>query len=205
MRQYAVRYLRSIGVSTAAFGLAVCAPLAAAQTLAHQPEPRFRDAPASDASETEAPAAQVLAAQEAALEADVAAAAAQISNLRKVMEVLGPLPDHPGLFIPVRLEEETPRDTAELYALAPRLDRSATLFHRAELGSFASQAAAEARWRQLSETIQLSRLAPAYADIGAEVHLTAGPLDSAAEVEALCIELSALAGPCRTVAPIRAW
>jgi hypothetical protein len=205
MHQFLARYLRSFGVSAAAFGLAVCTPLAAAQTLAHQPEPRFRDAPASDASETEAPAAEVLAAQEAALEADVAAAAAQISNIRKVMEVLGPLPEHPGLFIPVSLETDTPRDRAEFYAVAPKLDRSASLFHQAELGSFASRAAAESAWRQLAETNKLATLAPAYADVGAEVRLTAGPLDSAAEVAALCVELSALSGPCRPVAPIRAW
>lgn len=204
MRQYLVRYLRSIGVSTAAFGLAVCVPMAAAQTLAHQPEPRFRDAPASDASDTEAPAAAVLAAQEAALEADVAAAAAHISNIRKAMEVLGPLPEHPGLFIPVSMEEEAPRNRADLYAVAPKLDRSASLFHQAELGSFASRDAAEGRWRQLAETNKLASLAPAYADVGAEVRLSAGPLDSAADVAALCVELSALGGHCRPVVPIRA-
>jgi len=205
MRQYIVRYLRSIGVSTAAFGLAVCVPMAAAQTLAHQPEPRFRDAPASDASDTAAPAAEVLAAQEAALEADVAAAAAQISNIRKVMEVLGPLPEHPGLFIPVSMAGETPRNRADLYAVAPKLDRPASLFHQAELGSFSSRDAAEIRWRQLTETNKLASLAPAYADVGAEVRLFAGTLDSAADVAALCVELSALGGPCRPVVPIRAW
>jgi hypothetical protein len=205
MRQYLVRYLRAIGVSTAAFGLAVCVPMAAAQTPAQKPEPRIGDAPASDASQTGASDADVLAAAEAALEADMAAAAAQFSNIRKVMEVLGPLPEHPGLFIPVSMEGEAPRSRAELYAVAPKFDRSASLFHQAELGSFASRTAAETRWRQLAETNKLASLVPAYADVGAEVRLSAGPLDSAAQVEALCVELSALGGPCRPVVPIRAW
>lgn len=205
MRQYLVRYLRSIGVSTAAFGLAVCVPMAAAQTPAQKPEPRFGEAPASDTAQTDASAAETLAAAEAALEADMAAATAQISNIRKVMEVLGPLPEHPGLFIPVSMAGEAPRSRAELYAVAPKLDRSASLFHQAELGSFATRAAAETRWRALAETNKLASLAPAYADVGAEVRLSAGPLDSVAQVEALCVELTALGGPCRPVVPIRAW
>ncbi len=98
-----------------------------------------------------------------------------------------------------------PQDLAQLYAVAPKFDRSASLFHRAEFGSFASQQAAEDRWRALIETSRLAGLAPAYADVGGEIRLTVGPLSSAGEVEALCVELAALTGLCRGIAPVRAW
>ena len=137
--------------------------------------------------------------------ADEPIASLDPESARKVMEILGPLPEHPRLFIPVSMEGEVPRNRSELYAVAPKFDRSASLFHQAELGSFATRAAAETRWRQLAETNQMASLVPAYADVGAEVRLTVGPLDSTAEVEALCVELSALGGPCRPVLPIRAW
>ncbi len=201
MRQYLVRHLRSIGVSAAAFGLAICAPLAAAQAPAPRPEPRFGEAPAGEAPAQHVPAGD----QIAPLEADLAAVDAEIANIRKALDVLGPLPDHPGLFIPVSLDDGAGRDISQLYAVAPKIDSANSLFHQAELGSFASRIAAEERWRQLSETNRLAGLRPAYADVGGQVRLVAGPLGSAAEVEALCVELAALAGPCRPVAPIRAW
>jgi len=146
----------------------------------------------------------------AAAEVQLAAAEAEFANIRKAMEVLGPLPDHPEIFIPQYVEVnslgETPaRDLSQLYAVAPRFDRSASLFHLAELGSFASKQAAETRWNVLAQTNRLAGLAPAYADIGGEVRLTVGPLTSENEVQVLCVELAALAGPCRVVAPVRAW
>lgn len=207
MRQRLVLVLKSLGFSLAAFGLAICLPLAHAQPLSHSPEPRFGDAPVGASSALEgASEADLLA----AAEADLAAADAEYANIRKALEVLGPLPDHPNLFIPTYVEagplDETPaRDLSQLYAVAPKFDRSASLFHRAELGSFATQQAAETRWKTLTETNRLAGLAPTYADVGAEVRLSAGPLASAGEVEALCVELSALAGPCHGIAPIRAW
>lgn len=204
MRQRLVLVLKSLGFSLAAFGLAICLPLAHAQPASHTPEPRIGEAPAGVVE----PASE--ADLIAAAEADLAAADAEYANIRKALEVLGPLPDHPGLFIPTYIDagpiDETPaRDLSQLYAVAPKFDRSASLFHRAELGSFASQQAAEHRWNMLTETNRLAGLAPVYADAGGEVRLSAGPLASAGEVEALCVELSALAGPCHGIAPIRAW
>jgi len=206
MRQHLVRYLRSVGVSAATLGLALCLPLAHAQHLIHKPEPRpeprFGEAPAADVTALQpASEADLLAAAELQL----AAAEAEFSNIRKVMDVLGPLPDHPELFIPFTLDEAPARDISQLYAVAPKFDRSSSLFHQAELGSFATQRAAEDRWRQLSETNRLAGLAPAYADVAGEVRLRAGPLAGEDEVKALCVELAALAGPCRVVVPVRAW
>lgn len=206
MRQRLVLFLRSLGFSLAAFGLAICLPLAYAQPLSHTPEPRFGDAPAGDTTVSGATSeAELLA----AAEADLAAADSEFANIRKALDVLGPLPDHPGLFIPQYVEarplEETPaQDLSQLYAIAPKFDRSASLFHRAELGAFPSQQAAERRWQTIAETSRLASLAPAYAEANGEIRLSVGPLATAGDVEALCVELSAIAGPCHGIAPIRA-
>jgi cell division septation protein DedD len=85
------------------------------------------------------------------------------------------------------------------------LSRASSLFYEAELGSFATRSAAEARWKQLVATNRLAGIDPAYAAVGAETRLTVGPLASEAAVEALCVELSSLTGACRVVAPIRAY
>lgn len=202
MRQRFLRFLRSFGFSAAAFGLAACLPLALAQPLSHTPEPRIGEAPAGDLSaDADASELHLLA----AAEMELAALDAEISHLRKALDILGPLPDHPGLFIPVSMDEPTPADRARLYAIAPKLDHSRSLFHEAEFGAFPSRAAAEERWRLLVETNRLAGLAPTYADVGGDVRLTAGPLATAGDVEALCVELAAVAGPCRVAAPIRAW
>lgn len=172
-----------------------------------RPEPRIGEAPSADATALEpASEADLLAAAEAQL----AAVEADLSNIRKAMDVLGPLPDHPALFIPNFVEvsalDETPaRDISRLYAVAPKFERASSLFHQAELGSFASEQAAANHWRMLTETKRLAGLAPAYAEVSGEVRLTAGPFDSENDVKALCVELAALAGPCRVVAPVRAW
>lgn len=206
MRQRLVRIFRLSGLAAAAFWLAVCLPLAHAQAerqvLSQTPEPRFGEAPAGDATLLQAASEDNLL---AAVQAELATADAEFSNIRKALDVLGPLPDHPDLFIPFTLDEPAPQDLAQLYAVAPKFDRSSSLFHRAEFGSFASQQAAEDRWRALIETSRLVGLAPAYADVGGEIRLTVGPLSSAGEVEALCVELAALTGLCRGIAPVRAW
>lgn len=150
-----------------------------------------------------------------ALEAQLAALDVQVANLRKALDVLGPLPDHPDLFIPVSPTEiaAEPSDNdleanarlAARYSPAPALDRASSLFFAAELGSFASKTAAENRWKQLVVARSLIGLEPGYAAVGAETRLTAGPLGSEGAVAALCVELSSLTGACRAVAPIRAY
>ncbi len=211
MRQRLVRYLRSIGFSAATLGLALCLPLAHAQSLSQKPElrpePRIGEAPAAGATAPEPVSEADLL---AAAEDQLAAVEADLSNIRKAMDLLGPLPNHPDLFIPQFVEvsslDATPaRDISRLYAVAPKFERASSLFHQAELGSFASEQAAASHWRMLTEANRLAGLAPAYAEVGGEVRLTAGPLASENEVQALCVELAALAGPCRVVAPVRAW
>jgi len=58
---------------------------------------------------------------------------------------------------------------------------------------------------EIGASNRLAGLEPAYAVIGAETRLTAGPMASESAVRALCVELSSLAGACRVAAPIRAY
>jgi cell division septation protein DedD len=215
MRDWLVSYLRFVGFSAVALAVAACAKLAPAETAMGRPEPRFGEPPKTSQIEANPAARPSEEERISDLEAQVAALDVELTHLRKALDVLGPLPDQPDLFIPVAQTEITgaPADPADaelarlarLYAPAPMLNRASTLFYEAELGSFANKTAAEARWRQLVAANRLAGLAPAYADVGSEIRLSAGPLASEAAVDALCVELSALAGACRVVTPIRAY
>lgn len=216
MRPWHGRYLRFAGFSVAALVVAACVRIAPAEAAPGRPEPLIGEPPESGQIAAKAPSISE-ADRIAALEAQVAALDAQVANLRKALDLLGPLPDHPDLFIPAEtaappsagtLAAEALADNARLaarFSPAPALDRAASLFYAAELGAFASPAAAETRWKQLVVAKSLTGLEPGYAAAGAQTRLTVGPLGSEAEVQALCVELSSLTGACRVVAPIRAY
>ncbi len=214
MRSWLVNYLRFAGVSVAALAIAACAKIAPMEGASGRPEPLFGEPP--EAGQMAASSEAVSEAERiAALEAQVAALDSQIVHLRKALDVLGPLPEQDGMFIPVSKSEitgeaadqaaEANARLANLYSPAPVLNRASSLFYEAELGSFATRSAAEARWKQLVATNRLAGIDPAYAVVGAETRLTVGPLASEAAVAALCVELSSLTGACRVVAPIRAY
>ena len=214
MRSWLVNYLRFAGVSVAALAIAACAKIAPMEGASGRPEPLFGEPP--EAGQMAASSEAVSEAERiAALEAQVAALDSQIVHLRKALDVLGPLPEQDGMFIPVSKSEitgeaadqaaEANARLANLYSPAPVLNRASSLFYEAELGSFATRSAAEARWKQLVATNRLAGIDPAYAVVGAETRLTVGPLASEGAVAALCVELSSLTGACRVVAPIRAY
>ena len=214
MRSWHGRYLRFAGFSVAALVTVACVKIAPAEAAPGRPDPVVGEPP-----ETGQMAAKAQSISEAdriaALEAQIVALDSQVANLRKALDVLGPLPDHPDLFIPLAPSEISaePSDTAleanarlaALYSPAPALDRASSLFYAAELGAFATPSAAENRWKQLVVARSLTGLEPGYAAVGAQTRLTAGPLASEAAVAALCVELSSLTGACRVVAPIRAY
>ncbi|HOY80232.1 MAG TPA: hypothetical protein PLN33_20640 [Hyphomonadaceae bacterium] len=212
MRSWLGRYLRFAGFSVAALAVAACVEIAPAHAETH-PEPLVGDPPESGQMAVKAETLSEID-RITALEAQVAALDSQVAHLRKALDVLGPLPEHPELFIPVSKSEITGQPAnseaeanvrlAALYSPAPALDRASSLFYAAELGSFASKTAAENRWKQLVVAKSLTGLEPGYAAVGAETRLTAGGMTSEAAVEALCVELSSLTGACRAVAPIRA-
>ena len=214
MHTSVVRYLKLAGFSVAALTLAACAKIAPSEAASGRPEPLIGEPPESgQMAASAAPVSET--ARIAALEAQVAVLDSQIVHLRKALDVLGPLPEHEGMFIPVSVSEitgvtadpgaEANAKLANLYAPAPVLHGADSLFYEAELGSFGSRNAAEARWKQLSANNQLAGLVPAYVAAGDQTRLVAGPIASEEGVAALCVKLSALTGACRVVAPIRAY
>jgi len=182
MRDQLVRTLRLLGASLAALAAAACVRLAPPAALSPPPEPRFSDAPPADQLAADAiqrdDQARVIA-----LEARLTAIEAEIINLRKALDVLGPLPDHADLFIPVEL--------AELDEISPAATQA--LFEHAGLGCFATAMDTP----EFADPIGLDYDG---LDDGMQVNLS----DDAA-ISALCVELSAIAGPARGVAAIRAW
>jgi hypothetical protein len=182
MRHHLVSSLRFLGASLAALALSACARLAPPMTLASPPEPRFSDAPPAEqlAADT---AARDDDARLAALEVRLASIEAEIVNLRKALDVLGPLPDHADLFIPV--------DLSELEDASPAATQ--VLIAHAGLGCFAARA-------DTPEIVDPLGIAYDGLDEGMQISIS----DDAA-FDALCVELSALTGPARAVVPIRAW
>jgi hypothetical protein len=209
MRAVLVSYLRFVGISVVALAAAACAKLAPAELGPSRPEPLIGDAP--KASEQSAP--KTTAARVEALEYQVEALNSELTNLRKALEVMGPLPEQAEIFIATAMNDDPPADLvvenavrlARLYAPAPKLNSAASLFYEAELGTFRNHAAAEAGWKKLASAVKAAGLSPRYSTEGQDTRLIAGPLASEAAVDALCVELSALGGACRVAAPVRAY
>lgn len=184
MRHRLERYLRLLGFSVCTLAVAVCTRFAPAHAASAAPEPRISPPPEQAvlaASPTQLSDAHVIA----ELEARLASLSAKISNLSKALDVLGPLPDHADLFIPVALSE---LDEPSACAIAD--------FEAPTLG---------ARAATTPPPVDLAKLA------GAGYHLPShnirlmGELGEDEAMKALCVELSALSGQARVVAPIRAW
>ncbi|MDP3738998.1 MAG: SPOR domain-containing protein [Hyphomonadaceae bacterium] len=209
MRAVLVSYLRFVGISVVALAAAACAKLAPAELGPSRPEPLIGEAPKF----TEQSAPRTSAERIEALEYQVEALNGELTNLRKALEVMGPLPEQADLFIATAMNDAPETDPAiensvrlaRLYAPAPKLNSASSLFYEAELGSFRNQAAAEAGWKRLALAKKLAGLSPRYGTEGQDTRLIAGPLASEAAVNSLCVELSALDGACRVAAPVRAY
>jgi len=209
MRKLVASYLRFVAFSVVALGLSACARMHLSDPTMFALEPKLGEPPEAGAM-VDKPADGMTEDQRIeALEAQMAALGADSANIRRALDVMGPLPDpHAGLVAATFPEIAKPRDPvrpARLYAPPPVLGEGSSLFYEAELGSFRSKAAAEAGWRQLAKDNRLAGLDPRYSIAGAETRLSVGPLASEAAVSALCVELSALAGACRVAAPVRAY
>ena len=198
MRDYLVSYLRLLGFSVCLLAVALCmrfGPAANAATLG--PEPRF-SAPPREADMAALPLAPTEEDQVASLETDLTALSAEIADLTLALDVLGPLPGHPELFIPVILsdsEGRTPGDTARRFLPVTRSGNSQCGMPHAGLGVLAGP------HRRISGI----RGAPASYDAPFHNVRTFGNDVEDATLAALCVELSAISGPPRVVAPIRAW
>lgn len=210
MRRYVVSYLKFVAFSLAALGLAACVKLNPGGGPTGRPEPLLGEPPVKAAAITDADRIE-------ALEDQVEKLDTELTALRKALDVMGPLPEHEDVFVPVAATEiagdipktdpetEAAARLARLYAPPPSFARAKSLFYEAELGSFASRTAAEAGWKRLLGDKRLAGLNPRYSTNGDQTRLAVGPLDSEAAVTALCIELSSLAGQCRVTAPVRAF
>jgi hypothetical protein len=197
MRDYLVIYLRLIGFSVCTLAVALCMRFGQAHAALPSPEPRY-SAPPRDVGMAAASVLQTEEEQVASLEANLTALSSEVAELTRALEVLGPLPDHPELFIPVMLtERDEPAPSTEMSRrYSPVASSTSPLCDMpyAGLGVFGG----------------LHRFA---ADLGAPACYEAAPhnvrfdleLAEDATIAALCVELSALAGAPCVVAPMRAW
>lgn len=206
MQKRLVKYLRLVGFSLSAVAVAICTRLAPPGLTAEAQEPRFANAPAPNDIAPDFFGEEQEDARMAALQARLDAVDVEIANLRKALEVLGPLPDHPDLFIPVALSEvEGPaagaRQAHRYSPIVRGTEADVARFHRIELASYPSNIAAEARWNALAAAGTLTSRRPGYDLLGADISLDDVSEDAA--LNALCVELSALQGPARVSAPIR--
>ncbi len=212
MREQLVSYLRFVAFSAVALGLSACARMHLSDPTQFAIEPMFGDPPevgaltdAPQVHETDAERIEKLENQMAALDADAA-------SIRTALAVMGPLPD-PGAGLvqatfPGVAKAAGPgrAGDSQLYAPAPDMGEGGrSLFYEAELGSFRSKQAAEAGWRLLAGEAGLANVNPRFTETGASTRLTVGPFASEAAVNAMCVDLSALAGACRVTAPVRAY
>jgi hypothetical protein len=197
MRQRFVNYLRFLGFSLSALAISACARLVPAHALAFEPGPITLDAP-PEGSFAWAYEGHLEEEQVAALEARLDAVQAEIVNLSKALAELGSLPDHDDLFIPVAMSEihgVLGTDIASRYSVSPRGGYADVLFHSVELGALP---------RAIVVPENIAGMAPGYVGLDRGIQL-AGGLSGDEVVNALCVELSALAGPCQGIAAIRAW
>lgn len=198
MRDGLVSYLRLLGFSVCLLAVALCTrfgPAANAAPLA--PEARF-SAPPRESDMAALPLVPTEQEQVASLETNLTALSAEIADLTLALDVLGPLPDHPELFIPVMLsdsEDRTPGDTARRFSPVARSGNLHCGRPHAGLGVLAGPHPC------------ISGIGGTPASYDAPFHnvRTDGNDVEDATLAALCVELSAISGPPRVVAPIRAW
>ena len=226
MKDVAVHYLRMAACGLAVLFATACVRLAPAEGYLASPEPHVGQPPPDPHALAAGQArAEARAAFHDKLERDVAARDNDLTHLRKAIEAMGPLPPSEAFFIPV--DGRAPPRPAEtlqpalskitldefgagipagdIYAPPPQLAASRSMFYEAELAAYPSQSEAEAGWKKLAPEIRLDGLAPRYERASSSVRLSVGPLTSVAAVDALCVELSALASTCHVAAPAGAF
>lgn len=196
MRDHLVSYLRLLGFSVCTLAVALCTRFGPAHAGKPAPEPRFSPPPPQD----DMAAVEVAQTEEQAiadLDARLTAVSDEIANLTKALDVLGPLPDHPDLFIPVAMSElENPApDGKAARPYSPVASPVSRLGDRhASLGAMAAP----------TRSADIGRLEAGY-DIPSHNVRFNPDLSDDETIAALCVELSAVSGPPRGLAPIRAW
>lgn len=185
MKKPLVSYLKIAALGVVAFAMAACARTQAANNaLAFEPRvgepPKTRDMTYSNLTGAEVEAAHV---ERMAEQLD--RMSAEIAMVRAALKAMGPLPEQSEFFIPVDMREiekplESPFKLADLYA-----DASASTLR------------SETRMAQLSSNIRF--------DVAPSGLLKASDLSGDPEIDALCVELSALAGACTSLPIVRGY
>jgi hypothetical protein len=196
MNQLIVSYLRVAAVGLAAFVVCACARIGAsgANALA---DPKLGDPPVERDNSGSVSAAETETARVDALELALARLDNQISNLKLALALMGPLPEAPEFVTisPPAMPGDHPAPAR--YEAAAQVEAATVLFFEAELARIPE--------RNVSNLRELTGANPRYRAGDSVVRLTAGALTSDATADLLCVELSALAGPCRGFAPVRAY
>jgi hypothetical protein len=196
MRDHLVSYLRLLGFSVCTLAVALCTRFGPAHAATPAPEPRFSLPP----TQGDIAAVEVAQSEEQAiadLDARLTAVSDEITNLTKALDVLGPLPDHPDLFIPVAMSElENPATGGMTVRPYSPVASPASRFgdRLVSLGAMAAP----------TRSANIGRLQAGY-DIPAHNVRFNPDLSADATIAALCVELSAVSGPPLGLAPIRAW
>jgi len=214
MRKQLINYLRFAGFSVTALAMMAFLKLTGQPAWAGPPEPRLGQAPKASKAE---PAAETDDQRLDELEGEIDRLSKELVHLRAALELMGPLPDHPGLslpFQPAAPAEVAPQASADplanirksdLFAPPPSLEGARSLFYAAELGAFKNRDAAEADWRRIAKDARLAAFSPRFTTDGAQTRLVVGSLPNAQAVDTLCVELSGLTGACRPFVPVRAY
>lgn len=203
----AVGHGRLVYVSATALVLSACARMQLSDPTMFAVDPILGDGPETGAMAMQPQARETEAERMAKLEAQIAALSADVADLRRALDVLDRQAKPSGASRPASfVETSKPAASPQLYALAPPAPMTArSLFFEAELGSFRSKDAAEDCWRRLAGEASMADLNPRFTVTGAETRLAVGPLLSEAAVNAIKVEASAISGPCRGFAPVRAY
>lgn len=196
-------------VKIAVLGVVAFAMAACARTQGMNPmswgEPRVGEPPKSgDMIYSKMSAEEVEAAHVERLSKRLDEMTAEISLVREALKAMGPLPEQTEFFIPVDMRDiekplESPFKLADLYADAPVLQNGKSLFEMtAELATDgASPLRSENRIAVLASNIRF--------DVAPSGLLNASDLSGDPEIDALCVELSAVAGACTHLPIMRGY
>lgn len=198
MEKSLVSYLKIAALGVVAFAMAACARTQAVNNaLAFEPRvgepPKSRDMSYGNLSSEEVEAAHV---ERLAKRLDEMTA--EIAMVREALKAMGPLPEQAEFFIPIDTREldkplESRFKLADLYADAPVLQNAKSLFEAGEDAS--SPLRSENRVATLASNIRF--------DVAPSGLLNRSDLSNDPEIDALCVELSALAGACTSLPIMR--
>jgi hypothetical protein len=203
----AVSYGKLAYISVVALSLSACARMQVSDPNMFAIDPILGDGPEAGATANSSRALETEAERVARLEAQVAELSSDVAHLRRALDILdGQAKPAPVPLATSFVETIRPDPVSQLYALAPPSAQAGkSLFFEAELGAFRSKDAAEDCWRRLAGEASMADLNPRFTITGAETRLVVGPLLSEAAVNAIKIDASAVSGPCRGLAPLRAY